>query len=429
MRKERKLLYAKEAVRAVARNLKDNDLLGVIGFDKVPFVVTPLGEVGKHRDELLRRVARLKASGGTALMPALLEAKRQLEREQAQRKHVIVLTDGETGGSGSQFLDLATAMRQELKITISTIAVGSQPNLRLLSRLAEYGGGAFHHTQDPRTLPDIFLGEIEEKPKEKTMVERLLTPIPDRASPLLARLPAPRLPAIKGYVQTELKRGARRDAAVRDEGRLRPLLASWTYGRGKVVAFTSDASGRWSAPWLRWRGFGRFWNGLVRWTLADRKEPGEGFSVDIGRQDGAVFVEVFSRREVEGERPTVTEVTRPSGQQDVFVLDRLAPGHYRGAVEAPQPGTYRFVLTLPTGERLGPLAYTVSATGVPEAPRPRPNLELLEALARVAGTALVTDAASLPRSEGPPERRPLLPYVAALAMALYLADLTWRRLA
>src|SRR2546430_6019229 len=50
---------------------------------------------------------------------------------------------------------LITAMHDEEKITISTIAVGEEPNLRLLSRLAEYGGGAFHHTTDPSTLPDL----------------------------------------------------------------------------------------------------------------------------------------------------------------------------------------------------------------------------------------------------------------------------------
>jgi len=47
MREENRILYAQEAAKAVARQLKDNDLLGVVGFDVTPFGVVPLEPVGK----------------------------------------------------------------------------------------------------------------------------------------------------------------------------------------------------------------------------------------------------------------------------------------------------------------------------------------------------------------------------------------------
>ena len=41
MREENRILYAKEAAKAVARQLKDNDFLGIVGFDVSAFVLVP----------------------------------------------------------------------------------------------------------------------------------------------------------------------------------------------------------------------------------------------------------------------------------------------------------------------------------------------------------------------------------------------------
>ena len=49
MREGNRLLYAKEAAKAVVRRLKDNDFVGVVGFDVEPFVVVPLTSVERLR--------------------------------------------------------------------------------------------------------------------------------------------------------------------------------------------------------------------------------------------------------------------------------------------------------------------------------------------------------------------------------------------
>ena len=194
------------------------------------------------------------------------------------------------------------------------------------------------------------------------------------------------------------------------------------------MAFTSDASGRWSGPWLSWGEFSRFWDGVVRWTLPEQEQPGKGFSVDLARRDDTLLVEVFSREEVGRDHPALAQVTRPDGKSEAVPLAWLAPGHYLGSLDAAVKGTYRFMLTLPTGERLGPLGYTLSAPRALETPRPLPNVHLLEALADATGTSLIADPASLPAGEGRAESLPLLPHLIGLAMALYLADLILRRL-
>lgn len=463
MRKQRKLLYAKLGARAAARNLTDTDLFGIIGFDKTPFVVAPLDYLGKTRAQLDDRIDRLKPSGGTFLLPALQEAKRQLERQYATRKHIVLLTDGETGGSGSDYLDLVAVLRNELKITISTIAVGKQPNLRLLSRLADYGGGAFYHTTDPSTLPDLFLDELEEKPEEKTMVERLLHPIPNPRSPLLEGLAQQRLPAVKGYVQTRLKKGARADLSVRDTDTQPPLLASWSYGRGRAAAFTSDANGRWSAPWVGWDRYSQFWNQTVRWSFA-REEGDEHpcpepcrrdgqlaspFSVEVGHTETGLMVDAFfygTKEPAQADATLTATLTTPDGMTSRLIFDRLAPGHYQGKYDTRMSGDYSLEGTLPGGERFGPLGYTLPRLRPRETPQPQPNLRLFETLVEATGGALNPELATLsPRqrgnvssntqaeaghvsSFGPTAQLPLWLYLIPLAMTFYLVELMGRSL-
>lgn len=432
MRRQNKLLYAIAGARAVARNLKDTDLFGVIGFDREPFVVVPLDYLGKIRNGIDDRIGRLKASGGTFLLPALLEAKRQLERQYATRKHLVILTDGETGGSGSEYLDLATVMHRELKITVSTIAVGEQPNLRLLARLAEYGGGAFHHTADPSTLPDLFIDELGEEGEEKTMVEKEVLPLPDPDSPLLQGVDDKRLPPVRGYVEAEVKKGARLDVSLRADGRRPPLVASWSYGQGKAVAFTSDANGRWSAPWVSWEGFSKFWSQIVRWCLPAVKRKETPFSVELGHDERGLLIDLFSYGASEAGRAAFARVSalrhEGSGEGDgTFPLERLAPGHYQGTYATTRAGDYRVEVTLPSGEKLGPLGYTLPPLRPREIPQPHTNLPLLEALAEATGGSLSPEVTTLVHPVGPPEQFPLLPYLIPLAMALYFVELLVRR--
>ena len=431
MRREQRLLFAKAGVRGVARNLKDSDLFGVIGFATEPFPVIPLNRLGKVRPDLESRTDRLSAAGGTSLFPALEAARRQLARQDATRKHVVILTDGETGGSGSEYLDLATVMRQELNITISTIAVGRRPNLRLLSRLAAYGGGAFHHTTDPASLPELFIGELEEKVEEKTMIEKTLTPIPNPRSPLLTDSAKRRLPPVKGYVEARLKTAARSDVSLRVNDTSSPLLASWSYGQGRAVAFTSDANGRWSAPWLGWDGFSAFWQQVVRWSLqsADGAAKKTDFTVELGHTDQGLVIELFSHAGQERGRAAFAELRLPGDTTRELSLERLAPGHYQGVYPDPQPGDYRVELRLPSGQTLGPLGYTVPARDRREVPRPQPNLVLLETLAQATGGSLNPDRSGLVHPVGPPRPQPLLPYLIPLAVGLYVLELLARRMA
>jgi len=429
MREENKLLYAKEAAKAVAGELKDRDLLGVVGFDVEAFVVVPLAPLETIRGSFASQVDRLKAGGRTYLYPAIAEAKRQLERQGANRKHVIILSDGETGGSGSDYVDLVAVMKNELKMTISSVAIGDQANVPLLKRIAQYGGGFFHHTYDPATLPQIVLQQIQEKPQEEPLVERDFTPVAVGGSELLAGLPQKTYPSLRGYIETELKKGAHLDLMIPGKGRRSPLLASWNYGNGKAVAFTTDLHGRWSREWLQWEALEKFWGRVLEW-LRPPKEPFPPHEVRINllgnhpvvdlylygeENDGSLFRYTFSGKAGVGEG----------------LFRRLAPGRYQATLPFSVPGDYRIDLTEERqGQKLSypPLGYTLAFDPRIEMPQDDFNLSLLEQLARSTAGTVNPEGEKKPRHQevirtGQSLRFPLV----FVALNLFLLEIILRR--
>ncbi|MBI4529850.1 MAG: VWA domain-containing protein [Deltaproteobacteria bacterium] len=430
MREENKLLYAKEAAKAAVGQFKDTDLIGVVGFDVSAFVVVPLGPVEKSRATFTAQLDRLKAAGRTYLYPAMVEAKRQLEKQKASRKHMIILSDGETGGSGGDYLDLVAVMKEELKITVSAVAIGGDANIPLLSRIAKYGGGLFHHTHDPTTLPQIVVQQLEEKPEEAPQVEKDLTPIPVKGSKILAGFSETAYPALKGHMETELKRGAQLDLFISRDGRNLPLLASWIYGAGKSAAFTTDMDGRWSREWIRWRGLEGFWGRVFDW-LRPVKEPLPPHEVRINLRDNQPVLDLYMFSEA-GEGGLFRYSLAGNGSRETGDLRRLAPGHYQATLPISLPGSYRIELNQERrGQRISypTLGYTLAYDPRTEMPRKDTNLPLLEKLARFSGGEINGSKEQLSQNrEITYLRSPLRFYLILAAAVLLLAEIIVRGL-
>ncbi|MCZ6621516.1 MAG: VWA domain-containing protein [Deltaproteobacteria bacterium] len=386
MRRQKKLLYAKEAAKALAESLSDRDLLGVVGFDISPFVVVPLSLVERLRETFASQIDRLKARGKTYLFPAIIEAKRQLERKEASRKHVIILSDGETGGSGSDYIDLINFMRKELKITVSAVAIGDQANIPLLRRIARYGGGLFHHTFDPTTLPQIVLQEIRDEPQEEPLVEKDLIPVLVSGSRLLKQFPEGSFPAVRGFVETEIKEGAGLDVIVPSGGKRLPLLASWIYGNGKAVAFTTDLHGRWTKAWIRWEGLGKFWRRVFDWLIPPQ-DPFPPHEVRINILGDRPVLDLYLYQEKDDASLFRYSFKGKAGKGK-GVLNRVAPGHYRTTLPFAVPGDYRIeLIESGAGKDLSYplLGYTLPFDPRAEVPQDSFNTALLERLARATG--------------------------------------------
>ena len=387
MREENKMLYAKEAAKAVARQLKDNDLLAVVGFDVSPFVVVPMETVGRLRTTVEAQIGRLKPGGQTYFYPALLEAKRQIERANSGRKHVILISDGETRGTQGELVDLVNVMKNEMKITISTVAIGNDADIRIMKRISQYGGGLFHHTLDASTLPQIVLQQLQDNPREEPQAEKEFTIIQERGSEVLAGFSARSYPNLRGYMETELKRNAHLDLAIPREERKAPLMASWHYGRGKSLVWTTDLDGRWSRSWIQWQDLQRFWGKVFTW-LRPEEEPVPSHEARVSVSEHQPILDLFVYEDASLDSRFRFSLTGKGGKSDGS-LKKLAAGHFQAALPVSAPGDYHIELTEERKNRQIPypsIGYTLSSyTFDSEIPRPEFNNSLLAKLAQGTG--------------------------------------------
>jgi uncharacterized membrane protein len=431
MRDDNRIIYAKEAAKAVARQLRDIDLLGVVGFDDSPFVVVYLESMARLRGVVDTQIDRLKPGGQTYFLPALLEAGRQLERANATRKHIILLSDGVTRGSQGELVDLVSYFKNQLKITVSAVAISGEADVRIMKRLSQYGGGLFHHTVDPSTLPQVVLEQLQDRPKDEPQNEGPWTPIPERNSELLAGLGIRNYPAVLGFMETDLKRGAQMALTIQRQDRRLPLLASWRYGKGKSVAFTSDLEGRWSRNWIPWSGLQAFWSRLLEWlvpveeNLVSVHEARVSFAANRSILDLSVYEEASANSQFR------FTMTGKSGKSEGS-LSKLAPGHYQAVLPLSNPGDYRIDLVEDRGGRripYPPVGYSLAYDLKSEVPRPEFNTGLLAKMAEATGGEInpmpeQTRAATRVTKSYVPLKEPLI----ILVFCLFLVELSVRKL-
>ncbi len=427
-----KLTYAKAAAGTVTKTLKDSDLIGVIGFDSQPFVVIPLQTVGQSRPYFEEMINRLSAHGQTYLIPALKEAERTLGGSGAQVKHVVILTDGETGGTAEMYYDLVSRMHHDSGATISTIAVGREANVDLLQAIAKYGGGSYFQTDSAQNLPQLFVEDFRSHGGETTMVENEFSPHSANPDPILKDLASRQMPALKGYVSTEIKPRADMSMYVDRSGTEEPVIASWRYGAGKAMAVTTDASGRWSGKWVTGNVFQPLWDRLLAWMTPE--SPAEPkIDVALGYNAGRINIKLtdYSAEPANTTHLVTVLVTRPDGSKVETALTEEVAGELAGSIEAPEAGNYYFEVRSPAGKdkKFPPLAYTVSPSVTAELPRPEPNYGLLEHLASATGGRLNPTPAEVVTSRATIERRVSMdPYLVVAAMIILIGEALVRRL-
>jgi len=259
-----KLDLAKEAAQRSLDLLFPNDRVGVVAFDDSAMWAAPIQDLTQP-DTLRAAIGSLRPGGGTDILAGLQAAARELPQAPGQVKHIILLTDG--GASPAGIRELAQELHEEHGITLSTVGVG-QDAAAFLPDIAAVGGGRYHFAADPSSIPSIFTEETT-LASRSYLVEESFYPLLGSSSPILSGITA--LPPLHGYVATSPKPAAR-NVLLSPQGD--PILASWQYGLGRAVAFTSDATGRWARDWLGWTGYAAFWPQAVRYTL---RQPSTGW--------------------------------------------------------------------------------------------------------------------------------------------------------
>ncbi|MEX2501875.1 MAG: VWA domain-containing protein [Trueperaceae bacterium] len=411
-----RMALARQGVAEVIELAFERDLLGLVAFDDQSewvFELRPATSRGKL--EMLAALRGVTPRGGTILGPSLVEATEALRASDAAIKHVIVLSDGilydGTGLFSGPAVDLVGVAESahDNDITISTIAIGEGREEERLETIARSAGGRYHEAFDVSTLPRIFAGEA------MTVSRSLLRSDPGAPAvgthPLLSGSGAP--PGPTAYVATTLKPDAEALWGYADD---ESLLSVRRHGLGRSAAFTSDLS-RWAGDLAAWPEFPGLFADLVRW-LAARPDR---FAADV-RRDGDRNVLVVDAIEDGRFLDGLSLVARSGGEERP--LRSVGPGRYR--VELP-PAVGGEPVVVSDGREVVARARTVAQD--PEGAAVDGH-EALRRLAAVSGGRVLSadDAARDGWTPTPPRApRSLAPWVAALAGALLLGELAWRR--
>jgi uncharacterized membrane protein/Mg-chelatase subunit ChlD len=421
-----KLEMAKIAAFSSIEMLSPIDSVGIVTFDTEFSWTVPITHADE-RQKIAQDLSRIVEGGGTDLYPVLKEVQSVLDRIPSGRKHVIVLSDGET--EEADFQSLVQSMRAS-GISLSTVSIGQGANVTLMRSIAEWGLGRAYYTDDPNNIPKIFTGETKIISK-KTITEKTLQPAVKIPGAILQGLAHERLPAIYGQVITYPKPGA----TLLIETEQGPLLAAWQYGLGRSVAFTSDLSNRWGKDWVNWQHYGRFISQMVKW--AQRKETGRQFkaAIDSQGQNRNFLVDVTTdQNRFVNYLELNTTVLLPSGNDQTFAMEQIAPGRYRAAFPAEEIGAYYFSVYSNSGEDAAmPTTFGFGIPYTEEFNRTATDEDLLQDLAAATkGRLLAIDHIPADlfhnNSASKQSKTPVWPYLVAVFLLLLIADVAARKL-
>ena len=364
----------------------------------------------------------------------MVEAYRGMAGKTASIKHVIALSDGLT--DKADFQSLIAKMARD-GITVSTVSIGSDADVKLMAEIATEGKGRGYVALDPQTIPQIFTTETLLISRD-LLIEKPVAPSIVAATGALKGITQNSLPRLRGYVLTYPK--PRAELLMRADQD--PLLVSWRYGLGRVMAFTSDLSGRWGKEWVDWSVFPQWASQISRDTMrkvldgkirVDFHTEGEAVKIvsDLVAQDGK-FLNHLSLK------ATVVTPNQNSREQP---LQQSAPGRYEGNFIPAQRGIHFVTLYAQTKPGAAPLPV---ATVPYIAPYPKeyrelkPNLALLSRLAEDTGGEMIDPSnfhAGLIRLYTPApgkgsQRQETWWPLASVGLLLFLLDLilrTWPR--
>ena len=413
-----KIELAKEASKAAVDVLLDDHMIGIIAFDYNHYWPVQL-QPAANRSEINRSVSMIIAGGETNIYPALREARASLLGVEAKVKHVILLSDGRSLPDDYQGLvdEMADA-----QMTVSTVAVGNGADRELLEDIAEWGKGRAYFIEDATMVPQIFTEETE-LATQGTLEEEPFQAIVVNDAEVLNGIDFLNAPLLLGYVSTLAKDTAE---VLLESDSEKPILARWQYGLGKTAVFTSDVKDRWAVDWLAWNGYMKLWPQLVRETM--RRQDDEDLEMRIEKQGGEARITITALDSDGGFRNELDSQIRvidPDQSAAVIEVRQSGPGTYEARYPIDQDGSFVFRLI---GDEAGvsrilPYSYPEEYHFYPA------DVDLLREVSESTGGRFGADESEIfsTGSATVTAPTPIWPYLAAMALLLYLSELYLRR--
>lgn len=159
-----KMARVKDALHALAGQLRRQDIVSIVVFDTTAEVLLPAAEVGDARG-LRRAIDSIQPDGSTNIHGGLMLGYREAEKnfDRAATNRVILLTDGiaNQGVVNPQQIARESLTYNKRGIDLSTIGVGLELDKDLLRTLAKSGRGLFHFVGETEDVEKIFVSEVQ----------------------------------------------------------------------------------------------------------------------------------------------------------------------------------------------------------------------------------------------------------------------------
>jgi uncharacterized membrane protein len=442
--------WGQETALAAVRNLSRQDLVGVVEYSWQgggDSWVYPLSEVGDGV-AVRRAIKNLTFGDAQSFQGMLTMAITSLEKADAGQKHCIIISDADPAPPTRELVQRFI----NAKVSISTVMVfphmgtAGSPDYDMMRDLARSTGGNFYFINDPakkETLPEIFIKEAQTVRRALIWEGQPFAPTVSNATAEPMRGFGGGVPAITGYIITADREGL---STIMLRGKEDdPILASWQYGLGRSIAFTSDATGRWARAWTSWDKFRSFWEQQVRWAM--RPSGSADIRVVTENLDDKTRV-IVEALDPNGQRLNFARfrgrVVGPDGAATDVDLRQTGPGRYEGEFGSSRSGSYVVNLRYDAmgqpgadgapGARLeGAVQAGVSRPFADEFRALSDNFALLRQVAeRTGGRVMPLDPrrAEVWSRAGltmPVSLRPIWPIVAAVGIGLFLVDVGVRR--
>ncbi|MBN2440558.1 MAG: VWA domain-containing protein [Spirochaetales bacterium] len=380
---ETKLDVVKKALLKTVEMLKPAVSIGIMVFDNKPeWIVT--FEDSIQRDKVKENISAISPGGGTDMFRALQEAYRVLAHFPARYRHIILLSDGKSEKRENyDYEGLVKAIAGDT-ITVSTIAIGHDADVKQLTQIANWGNGITYFTKSSKKILTIYMDEMERiSGNDETDIN--FTPKVVSSPYFLKGIDTRTLPECNGYIKTILKQGAQEIFS----GPAGPLFANWHYGLGKTALFLSDFKGTWGNKWPQWKEFSGFLSQTIRWIersqddnlisagFTPQKDQLMNISVDI-RDTSGRFINFLDLK---------AEILLPNGEEQTRILDQSGPGLYSGVMQTDLPGDYYISIIgrSPEENVYGPYFYGFSLPYSPEYSDFSSRHSLLEESAHITG--------------------------------------------
>jgi len=246
-----KLAYAKLGAEACLDALTERDYVGIMTLGEVPtfeLELTPRPQ----KDKIINAITGIMPGGkGTIFSSAIERAGKELAAlSGVERKHIIIVTDGEPSTDDAP--RYAEWLAENAKLGITTSVVGIQCTdeavKRMENMLVEYAqmkASNFHDVEDIKAVPQAMREDLK-APEIKQVNYETFQPTVKGDSSITSGILGEGVPTLDGFYGVKTKPGAQTILM----GTYTPVYAQWMLGKGRVGTFACDLNGTWSADFV-----------------------------------------------------------------------------------------------------------------------------------------------------------------------------------